>query len=180
MERNTLEILSPAGDADCARAALNAGADALYLGYGRVSARAGAPNFSGEAMQSVINEAHLYGAKVYVAMNTLVKDSETKDFIRTLCSVWGMGADAIILQDLFLGKAIKKAYPQIVLHLSTQAGVCNENGAYLAKEYGFSRVILARETSIKEIKKITKDRYESWSELTSLGLLCLPANCESY
>lgn len=156
MERNQLEILSPAGNAECARAALNAGADALYLGFGRFSARAGAENFSDGEMQSVINEAHLYGAKVYVAMNTLVKDGETRDFISTLCAVWGMGADAVILQDLFLGKAIKKAFPQIVLHLSTQAGVCNENGAYLAKECGFSRVILARETPIKEIEKITK------------------------
>ena len=155
-ERNQLEILSPAGNAECARAALNAGADALYLGYGRFSARAAAENFSGGDMKRVIDEAHLFGAKVYVAMNTLVKDDETEEFIRTLCTVWGMGADAVILQDLFLGKAIKKAYPQIVLHLSTQAGVCNENGASLAKEYGFSRVILARETPIKEIEKITK------------------------
>lgn len=151
-----MEILSPAGDAECALAALNAGADALYLGYGRFSARAGAPNFSDGELQTVINEAHLYGAKVYVAMNTLVKDGETEDFIRTLCAIWKTGADAIILQDIFLGKAIKKAYPQIILHLSTQAGVCNENGALLAKEYGFSRVILARETPMKEIAKITK------------------------
>ncbi|MGN1053557.1 MAG: U32 family peptidase [Candidatus Scatosoma sp.] len=155
-QRNQLEILSPAGNAECARAALNAGADALYLGYGRFSARAAAENFSGGEMKSVIDEAHLFGAKVYVAMNTLVKDDETEDFIRTLCAVWGMGADAVILQDLFLGKAIKKAYPQIVLHLSTQAGVCNANGASLAKEYGFSRVILARETPIKEIEKIAE------------------------
>lgn len=156
IERTSLEILSPAGNAECARAALNAGADAIYLGYGQFSARASAENFDGEGMKSIIDEAHFYGAKVYVAMNTLVKDSELKDFVAALLFVWSLGADAIIIQDIFLGKAIKKSYPKIVLHLSTQAGVCNVNGALLAKEYGFSRVILARETPLAEIGKIAE------------------------
>lgn len=154
--QKALEILAPAGNAECALAALNSGANAVYLGYGRFSARASAENFEAEALREIVRTAHVYGAKVYVAMNTLVKDSEMQDFIRSLCLVWSLGADAIILQDLFLGKAVKAAYPQIELHLSTQAGVCNESGALLAKEYGFSRVILARETPFSEIEKIAK------------------------
>lgn len=156
VEQKNLEILAPAGNAECARAALNAGADAIYLGYGQFSARASAENFDGDGMKSIIDEAHFYGAKVYVAMNTLVKDAEMRSFIQTLLFVWSLGADAIILQDIFLGKVIKRTYPKIILHLSTQAGICNENGAILAKEYGFSRVILARETPLSEIEKITK------------------------
>lgn len=156
MERESVEILSPAGNIECARAALGAGTDAIYLGYSSFSARAGAENFDDESLKEIIREAHLSGAKVYVAMNTLAKDEELREFVAALLKVWSFGADAIIMQDIFLGRAIKKVYPAIVLHLSTQAGVCNENGALFAKECGFSRVILARETKFEEIEKITK------------------------
>lgn len=151
-----LEILAPAGNADSAHAAINNGANAIYLGYSSFSARQSADNFDGESLRAVIEKAHLQNVKVYVAMNTIVKDSEIESFIKTLLSVWSMGADAIILQDMLLGKALHERYPAIELHLSTQAGVCNVNGAELAKSYGFSRVILARETPFEEIKKITK------------------------
>lgn len=150
-----LEILAPAGNADSAHAAINNGANAIYLGYSSFSARQSADNFDGESLRTVIQNAHLQNVKVYVAMNTIVKDSETESFINTLLSVWSMGADAIILQDMLLGKALHERYPSIELHLSTQAGVCNVNGAELAKSCGFSRVILARETPLEEIKKIT-------------------------
>lgn len=156
MDRQTVEILAPAGNIECARAALNAGADAIYLGYSSFSARAGAENFGDDELKEIVREAHLYGAKVYAAMNTLVKDGELSEFISALLKVWNAGADAIIMQDIFLGRAVKSAYPEIELHLSTQAGVCNENGALLAKKCGFSRVILARETKIEDIKKIAK------------------------
>lgn len=156
MERESVEILSPAGNIECARAALGAGTDAIYLGYSSFSARAGAENFDDESLKEIIREAHLSGAKVYVAMNTLAKDEELREFVAALLKVWSFGADAIIMQDIFLGRAIKKVYPAIVLHLSTQAGVCNENGALFAKECGFSRVILARETKFEEIEKIAK------------------------
>ncbi len=152
----TLEILSPAGNAECAKAAIVSGADAIYLGLNAFSARQGAENFDEEAFRAVLQYAHLCGVKVYVAMNTVVKDSEVEGFIKSLLFAWAEGADAIILQDIFLGKRIKERYPDIILHLSTQAGVCNIYGAKLAKEYGFSRVILARETPLKEIKEIAK------------------------
>ena len=151
-----LEILAPAGNAECAKAAINSGANALYLGYSAFSARQSAENFNLDTLLETIKNAHICGVLIYVAMNTIIKDGEREDFLRTLLNVWNAGADAIILQDALLGKAIKEKYPQIVLHLSTQAGVCTENGAKFAKECGFSRVILARETPLNEIEKIAK------------------------
>ena len=151
-----LEILAPAGNAECAKVAINSGANAIYLGYSAFSARQNAENFNLEELLEIIKIARLCGVSVYVAMNTMVKESETEEFIRTLLTLWNMGVNAVILQDALLGKAIKARYPEIVLHLSTQAGVCTENGARFAKDCGFSRVILARETPLEEIEKITK------------------------
>ena len=150
-----LEILAPSGNLECADVAIRSGANAIYLGYTAFSARDGADNFDEQALAATLQKAHLAGVKVYVAMNTVVKSCELDSFLTTLLSLWGLGVDAIILQDILLGKYIHSLYPQIVLHLSTQAGVCTSFGALLAKEYGFSRVILARETPLEEIKKIT-------------------------
>ncbi len=151
-----LEILSPAGNFECAKAAIISGADAIYVGLSAFSARQGAENFDKEEFRAVLRYAHFCGVKVYVAMNTIVKDSELEGFISNLLWAWEEGADAVILQDIFLGKWIRAQYPDIVLHLSTQAGVCNVYGAKLAKEYGFSRVILARETPLAEVAEIAK------------------------
>ncbi|MBQ8375156.1 MAG: U32 family peptidase [Clostridia bacterium] len=151
-----MEILAPAGNMECAKAAIDNGANAIYLGYTAFSARDGAENFDEESLKSVLTQAHFAGVKVYVAMNTMVKAQELDIFVKTLLCLWNMGADAIILQDMLLGKYLHETYPEIVLHLSTQAGVCSAEGAELAKEYGFSRVILARETPIKEIETIAK------------------------
>ena len=153
-----LEILAPAGGIDSALAALNNGANAIYLGLSSsFSARQGAENFDVEAFRSIILRAHLCGAKVYVALNTVVRSGEeTETFLKDLLFAWNEGADAIILQDILLGKMVHKLYPEIVLHLSTQAGVCNLYGAKLAKACGFSRVILARETPLSEIAKIAE------------------------
>ena len=150
------EILAPAGNLLCAEAAINGGANAVYLGLSSFSARASAENFDEDSLRALIKRARFLGVKVYVAMNTLVKESEREEFLRTLLKVWSIGADAIIMQDVLLGKAVHEAYPSITLHLSTQAGVCNVEGAKFAKECGFSRVILARETPLAEIEKITK------------------------
>lgn len=101
-----------------------------------------------------MNYAKLFGVKVYAAVNTLIKNGELDDFFACVAEALSAGVDAIILQDMFLGKTLKKMFPEIVLHLSTQAGVCNMLGARLAAEYGFSRVILARETRFEDIEKI--------------------------
>ena len=138
------EILAPAGDKNSALAAINAGADAIYLGLKQFSARNSAENFDDAEFNEIVKTAHLFGVKVYVAMNTLIKERELKSFYNSAVGVWNGGADALIISDIFIGKFLKENCPQICLHLSTQAGVCNVYGARLAKEYGFDRVILAR------------------------------------
>ncbi len=150
------EILAPAGDAASAYAAINAGADAVYLGLTSFSARSGAANFGFDELKDLCAHAHAVGVKIYVAMNTLVKDSETEKFLSDMSEAWNAGADAFIMQDMYLGKFVKRVCPQITLHLSTQAGVNNVYGARLAKECGFDRVILARETRIEDIREIAK------------------------
>lgn len=171
------ELLAPAGNAECAGAAINNGADAIYLGFKAFSARQGADNFDIEGLREVIQKARFCGVKTFVAMNTMVKDGEVEEFLRALLCVWNAGADAIILQDALLGKAVHEKYPQIVLHLSTQAGVCNENGAIFAKKCGFSRVILARETPLDEIEKITKILE---TEVFVQGALCTAFSGQCY
>ena len=132
-----LEILAPAGNMECALVAIGSGADALYLGLDAFSARQSAGNFDKEGLSMVLEKAHFAGVKVYVAMNTLVKEEELASFIESRLLAWNCGVDAIILQDVLLGKRIHEAYPEIVLHLSTQAGVCQVEGAKFAKECGF-------------------------------------------
>lgn len=150
------EILAPAGNGVSFDAALNSGADAIYLGLTDFSARKSAANFTLDNLKEYAAYAHVLGCKVYVALNTLVKDAELADFFRCALQAWNSGADALIIQDIFLGKLLHEVYPEIVLHLSTQAGICNVYGAKLAKRYGFSRVILARETPLSDIQEIAK------------------------
>ncbi len=171
------ELLAPAGGIQSARAALCSGADAVYLGVHKFSARASAQNFGNEELSEVLEFAHLLGAKVYVALNTLVKDSETEEFFETARLVWNAGADAILLQDLFLGRELKTRYPEITLHLSTQAGCCNVYGAEVAKEYGFSRAVLARETPISDIAQISKIIE---TEVFVQGALCTAFSGQCY
>ncbi len=150
------EILAPAGGENSAISAINAGADAIYLGLDKFSARSSAENFGADRLLKICQYAHAFGVKVYVALNTLVKDSELNEFISSAVGAWNAGADALIIQDIFLGKFLKENFPNMRLHLSTQAGTCNIYGARLAKKYGFERVILARETKLTDIAEISK------------------------
>ena len=137
------ELLAPAGDMNGALAAINSGADAVYLGLKSFSARASAENFDCDMLRRLCEYAHVLGVKIYVAVNTLVKQSELTDFIGEVVAAHNASADALIIQDIFLGKYLKEVYPQLHLHLSTQAGVNNVYGARMAKRFGFERVILA-------------------------------------
>lgn len=149
------ELLSPAGDGESFLAALDGGADAVYLGLTAFSARKNAANFTLEELEPLLFRAHILGVKVYVAANTLIKDGEKADFLAKIARVSELGADAVILHDLHLADEIRKV-ADIPLHLSTQAGVCNVWGAREAARKGFSRVILARETELSEISEIAK------------------------
>ncbi len=150
-----IELLAPAGDPTVFKVAVNSGADAVYIGLKEFSARKNAGNFSREELAEAVKYARIFGVKVYVAINTLVKDGELTAFFGAVKSALDSGADALILQDLYLGSLIKKAYPGAALHLSTQAGVNNVDGAIAAVKHGFSRVVLARETPLAEISAIS-------------------------
>ena len=123
-----MELLAPANTKtffEC----INNRADAVYLGLNEFSARASADNITLENLDYYVSYAHLFGVKVYCAVNTLIKNSELKNFISLIINAYNKGVDAFILQDVFLGKYLKEQYPEIELHLSTQAGVNNIQGA---------------------------------------------------
>lgn len=172
-----IELLAPAGNKDSFYAAINGGANAVYLGLDLFSARKNAENFTKENLPYYITYAHLLGVKVYVALNTLVGDKELDDFFDYAGFCNDSGVDALIVQDIFLGKLLHRRFPDLELHLSTQAGVNNVYGATLAKEFGFCRVVLARETPLTEIEKITKIVE---TEVFVQGALCTAFSGQCY
>lgn len=151
-----VELLSPAGNPESFYYAINAGANAVYLGLDLFSARKNAENFTRDNLPFFIQYAHISGVKVYVALNTIVADKELDEFFTYLKFCNDNGVDGVILQDVFLGKYIHDKFPELELHLSTQAGVTDQDGASLAKKFGFKRVVLARETPLSLIKEIAK------------------------
>ncbi len=151
-----VELLSPAGNKENFITAIKFGANAVYLGLKDFSARKPCENFDFDELKYCLAYAKTFNVKVYVTVNTLIKDEELEDFINSVIKAYNLGVDAFILQDMFLSKVILKYLPDAELHLSTQGGVCNVYGANLAKEYGFKRVILARETKLEDICNISK------------------------
>ena len=151
-----MELLAPAGNMDALHAAVACGADAVYLGGTRYGARAGACNFDEEALRQAVRFAHLRGVKVYVTLNTLIKDAEMNDAVRYAENVCTMGVDACIVQDTGLICRLRREVPQLVLHASTQMGVSNAYGAQFVKDLGCTRVVIARETLPEDIAAIGK------------------------
>ncbi len=148
------ELLAPAGDIEAAYAALHFGADALYLGLKSFSARATATNFDEQELDEITAYAHHLKRKVYVTLNTLIKQNEQQKLIENLDVCSRCKVDAIILQDLGVAYLIKKMYPNLEMHASTQMAVHNKEGALFLKSLGFSRVVLARELTLNEINDI--------------------------
>ena len=148
------ELLAPAGDLEAGYAALYYGADAVYLGLKHFSARATATNFDENELNEFVGFAHAEGKKVYAAVNTLVQEAELGQLLKSLDICSACKVDAIILQDLGVARIIKEQYPELELHASTQMAVHNKEGALALQKAGFSRVVLARELSLPEIKEI--------------------------
>lgn len=148
------ELLAPAGDIEAGYAALYYGADAVYLGLQQFSARATATNFSEAALNEFVAFAHSMNRKVFVAINTLVQENELPDLLNTLdlCSKYQV--DAVIIQDLGVARIVREQYPELEMHASTQMAVHNKEGALALQKAGFSRVVLARELHLSEIKEI--------------------------
>ena len=148
------ELLAPAGDIEAGYAALHYGADAVYLGLQKFSARATAINFDEDNLNQFVGYAHHLGRKVYVTINTVIQEKELTDLLLSLDICSRCHVDAIILQDLGVAQLIKTQYPELELHASTQMAVHNKEGALALQKLGFSRVVLARELTLKEIKEI--------------------------
>lgn len=157
MTDRKIEILAPAGSYDSFRAALNAGADAVYAGGPRFGARAYADNFTEEELIKAIREAHLAGRRFYLTVNTLLKERERMDLYDYLAPLYENGLDAVIVQDVGVLKFVRNAFPEMDIHASTQMTVTGADGASYLEKAGVCRVVPAREISLKEIARIRRE-----------------------
>ena len=148
------ELLSPVGGKAHLIAAVNNGADAVYMGGMAFNARIFADNFSDEELPDAIRYAHSHGVKVYMTINTLIADNELARAFDYCNYIYGLGVDGVIVQDMGLARLLHKYLPDLPLHLSTQGTLYNKGGARAAAEMGFSRVVPARELSLAEIKDL--------------------------
>lgn len=165
------EVLAPAGTYECFRAAINAGADAVYLGGSMFGARAFAGNFEEAELIKAIRTAHLYGRKVYLTVNTLLRNDELEKLVQYVKPYYEEGLDAVIVQDYGVFAVLREAFPGLDLHASTQMTITGKHGAQLLKDMGAARVVPARELSAKEIRDIY-DNVDVEIESFVHGALC--------
>ena len=172
------EILAPAGDKDSLIAAINNNADAVYLGLDDFNARVKAENFSKDNIGEIVRYAHLFGVKVYVTINILIKENEYPSLIEVIRACVKAKVDAYIIQDLGVARLIRECFKGAVLHASTQMGVSSLRGALVLQKEGFTRVVLARETKESEIRLI-KEHTSLEIEYFVHGALCVSysGNC---
>ena len=167
-----MELLAPAGSFDALKAAVNAGANAVYLAGNNFGARAYAENFSQEILTDAVKFAHLYGVSIHVTTNTILNDDETENFAEYIKLLKRANVDALLVQDLGAAKIIKSVAPEIPLHASTQMTVHNLAGVEKLAELGFSRVVLSREMTLAEIENIAKNSTVE-IEIFAHGALCV-------
>ena len=167
-----IELLAPCGNMESLKAAIAAGCYAVYLSGKIFSARAYANNFSNEELEIAINMCHLYGVKTYITVNTLIYENEVESFLNYIEFIHRLGVDAIIMQDLGMIDLVRKTFPNLEIHASTQAHIHNLEGTKLMEELGIKRVVLARETPIELIKEI-KDNTNIELEVFIHGALCI-------
>ena len=167
-----VELLAPAGDFSCLKAAIEAGCDAVYIGGKLFGARAFSSNFTDEEIVKAINYAHLYGVKVYVTTNILVYEKEVDSFLEYISFLHRNNVDAVIIQDLGMLDLVRKTFPNLEVHASTQMHIHNLDGASFMEKLGVKRVVLARETSVSKIKEI-KENTNIDIEIFVHGALCV-------
>lgn len=167
-----VELLAPVQNFDCLKAAVQNGADAIYLGSKEFNARSSAVNFSIEELESAIDYAHLRNVKVYLTLNTLVKNTELKDAVNLALKSYSFGIDGIIVQDLGLASYLTNHYPYIPLHASTQMTCHNLSGVKYLESLGFKRIVLARELSLSNLEYI-KSNTSCELEVFAHGALCI-------
>lgn len=177
--RNRPEILAPAGSLDGVRAAVQNGADAVYMGFGRFNARRNARNFDEKEICQAISYCRERGVKTHITVNTLPSDREYQEVLQDVATVYRAGADALIVQDFGLIQVLHQNYPDIELHGSTQMTIHTLDGALAAKNIGMSRVVLARELSFQNIEYITKNCGIE-TEVFLHGALCMCYSGQCY
>src|SRR5262245_26107753 len=152
------ELLSPAGGPDAAFAAFQYGADAIYLGLKKFSARAEAENFTLDELSEIVDYAHSLTPRrrVFVTVNTLIRNDELDELVETMAALEDIGVDALIIQDLGVYHLARRHFPKLELHASTQLAVHNAAGAEALRQMGFTRVVLARELTLEEVHDITR------------------------
>nr|MBP3259228.1 DUF3656 domain-containing protein [Bacilli bacterium] len=172
------ELLSPAGSIDSFYAAIEAGADAIYVGGKRFGARAFSSNFTNEELEYIVRYAHMYDVKLYVTVNTLIYDNEVDELLDYLKYLHKIGVDAVIMQDLGMIDLARKVLPNLEIHFSTQAHIDNLDAVKVLEKLNIKRTVLPRETSIEEIKYI-KDNSNVDLEIFIAGALCISysGNC---
>ena len=148
------ELLVPAGDVESLNQAIANGADAVYVGCKNFGARKFAKNFDNEEIVTAIKICHLYGVKLYVTMNTLVKDAEVPEFLGQIEFLYKAGVDAVLIQDFGMLCLVREKYPGLEVHASTQANTSSKETAALYHSLGVKRVVFSREMSLEEIKKV--------------------------
>ncbi len=173
-----IEILSPCGGPESLDAALRAGADAVYLGAKKFSARHNAVNFSDVELKAAVSECHRHGVLVYLALNTLIRDSELRDAAELLELACKIGVDGIIIQDMAVWSMARTACPDMPLHASTQMALHTAEGVDEARALGFCRAVAARELSLKEIKNLCGRGIEI--EVFAHGALCMCVSGRCY
>ncbi|MCK9575196.1 MAG: U32 family peptidase [Clostridia bacterium] len=173
-----IELLAPAGNKESFYAAVNSGANAVYLGLKDFNARGKIENFTIAELKEIISYAHLFNVKVYLVVNTLIKDSEAQAFLDIIYDTSVLSIDAYLVQDFGMCSLIKKYFPNIEIHASTQMGIHNYLGAIIAENIGFKRIVLSRETSLLDIKLI-KEHTKLELEFFIQGALCVSfsGNC---
>lgn len=167
-----VELLAPAGNMENLKYAVMAGCDAVYLGLKKFGARAFSSNFSDSEFIEAVNYCHLYGVKVYVTLNTIIYDYEVEDFLKTVDFIHKNNVDAVLIQDLGMLDLVRKTYPNLEVHASTQMHIHNLDGVKVLEKLGIKRAVLARETSIDMIKYI-KENSNIELEVFVHGALCV-------
>lgn len=169
---NNIELLAPVGSFDALKAAVQNGANAVYLGGKEFSARASANNFDREELKEAVKYAHIRGVQVFVTANTLIKQNEISDFIKYAKFLYDIDIDAIILQDVGMARLVKKELPDFEIHASTQMVAHSLEDVRYLESVGFDRVVLAREVKVDEIKYIC-DNCKADIEVFVHGALCV-------
>ena len=167
-----MELLAPAGSYSALCAAVQSGADAVYIGGSEFSARKGAVNFTTEEIEKAARYCHLRGVNLHVAANILIKEKETKRFLEYIGKLNDIGVDAVIIQDIGMASKIRKLYPDLPLHASTQMTVASVEAAKKLADMGFSRIVLARELTRDIIAKICKE-VNIEIEVFAHGAICM-------